>query len=48
MSNLSIRLGENANPVVGRFQAKALPDGETTDQKVMEMYFLNDDIDSDM
>lgn len=48
MSNLSIRLGENANPVVGRFQAKALPDGQTTDQKVMEMYFLNDDIDSDM
>lgn len=48
MSDLSIRLGENANPVVGRFQAKALPDGYGSDQKVMEMYFLNDDIDSDM
>ena len=48
MSDLSIRLGENANPVVGRFQAKAIPDGERTDQKVLEMYFLNDDIDSDM
>lgn len=48
MSDLSIRLGENATPVVGRFQAKAIPDGERHDQKVLEMYFLNDDIDSDI
>ena len=48
MSNLSIRLGKNATPVVGRFQAKALPDGYGSSQRVMEMYFLNDDIDSDM
>lgn len=46
MSDLSMRLGENANPVVGRTQAIAIPDDG--DHRVMELYFLNDDIDSDM
>ena len=47
MSDLSMRLGENANPVVGRTEAIAIPD-ESSDHRVMELYFLNDDIDSDM
>ena len=48
MSDLSMRLGENATPVVGQIRAKLFPDGERTDSRVIEMYFLNDDIDSDM
>ena len=48
MSDLSMRLGENATPMVGEIRAKLFPDGERTDSRVIEMYFLNDDIDSDM
>lgn len=48
MSNLSMRLGENANPVVGGFSAIGLPVGERGNKKVMELFFLADDIDSDM
>ena len=48
MSDLSMRLGENANPVVGQIQGKIFPEGERTESRVIEMYFLNDDIDSDI
>lgn len=48
MSNLSMRLGENANPVVGSFSAIAVPTGGKGNKKVMEMFFLADDIDSDI
>ena len=48
MSDLSMRLGENATPMVGQIRAKLFPEGERTDSRVIEMYFLNDDIDSDM
>ena len=48
MSDLSMRLGENATPMVGQIRAKLFPSGERTDSRVIEMYFLNDDIDSDM
>lgn len=48
MSNLSMRLGENASPVVGSFSAIALPTGERRNKIVMELFFLADDIDSDM
>lgn len=48
MSALSIRLGRNAEPVVGQFQGVAYPDGPRGQQKVMELIFLEDDIDSDM
>ena len=48
MSNLSMRLGENAHPVVGNFSAIAVPTGGKGNKKVMEMFFLSDDIDSDM
>ena len=48
MSDLSMRLGENATPMVGQIRAKLFPSGERTESRVIEMYFLNDDIDSDM
>lgn len=48
MSDLSMRLGKNANPVVANFSFKALPDDKGPSAKVMNLYFLNDDVDSDM
>lgn len=48
MSNLSIRLGSNLMPMVGKVSAVAVPDGRRGNKKVMEIIFLNDDIDSDM
>jgi hypothetical protein len=48
LSNLSMRLGQDAVPVVGRLDAVAIPTGERGHKKVMEIIFLNDDIDSDI
>ena len=48
MSDLSMRLGKNANPVVANFRTKALPSGNRENTTVMDIIFLNDDIDSDM
>lgn len=48
MSDLSMRLGQDAVPVVGRLDAIAVPTGERGHKKIMELIFLNDDIDSDM
>lgn len=48
VSDLSIKLGENAMPVVGRLDAIAYPTGVRGDSKAMELIFLDDDIDSDM
>ena len=48
MSDLSIRLGSDAVPQVGRLDAIAVPDGQRGNKKVMELIFLSDDIDSDM
>ena len=48
MSDLSIRLGSDAVPQVGRLDAIAVPEGQRGNKKVMELIFLNDDIDSDM
>ena len=48
MSNLSIKLGEKANPVVGNFSAIGVPVGTKGNKKVMELIFLEDDIDSDI
>lgn len=48
MSDLSMRLGKNANPVMANFSFLALPDDKGPSAKVMNLYFLNDDIDSDM
>ena len=48
MSDLSMRLGKNANPVLANFKAVAVPEGERNDITVMNIFFLDDDIDSDM
>ena len=47
MSDLSMRLGENATPLMGSFKAIGYPVGSRGDTKVMEILFLEDDIDSD-
>ena len=47
MSDLSMRLGENASPQMGTFKAIGCPVGSRGDSKVMEILFLEDDIDSD-
>ena len=48
MSGLSIRLGAQANPVVGNFQAVGVPVESRNNSYVMDFDFLNNDIDSDM
>lgn len=48
MSGLSIRLGAQANPVVGNFTAEGVPVDSRNSSYVMEFEFLNNDIDSDM
>ena len=48
LSNLSMRLGQDAIPLMGRLDAVAIPTGERGQKKVMELVFLSDDIDSDM
>ena len=48
MSDLSIRVGSDAIPQVGRLDAVAVPEGVRGQSKVMEIIFLNDDIDADM
>ena len=48
MSNLSIRLGAQATPVVGNFSALAVPVGPRENSYVSEFYLLDDDIDSDL
>jgi hypothetical protein len=48
MSDLSMRLGSDAIPQVGRLDAVAVPEGGRGQTKVMEIIFLNDDIDADM
>lgn len=48
LSDLSMRLGKNATPVVGHLSATALPKGERRDTSVMNLVLLDDDIDSDM
>ena len=48
VSELSMRLGKNANPVVSTMKAIAVPEGYRGNSKVMEMFILDNDIDSDM
>lgn len=48
MSDLSIRLGAQANPVVANFSAVGAPVGGRGNSYVCEFFFLNEDIDSDM
>ena len=48
MSDLSIRLGRNASPLVANFRAIGCPIGAKGNKTVLDMYFLEDDIDSDI
>ena len=48
MSDLFIRVGSDATPQVGRLDAVAVPEGARGQSKVMEIIYLNDDIDADM
>lgn len=48
VSDLSMRLGREATPVLANFNAIGLPVGERGSKKIMELLFLNDDIDADM
>ena len=44
-SEFNLTLGANAQPIVGRFEAMALPTGKAQDLDALEIYFLNEDID---
>ena len=48
MSDLSIKLGTQASPVVGTFRAQGIPVGSGRNSYVSEFCFLEDDIDSDL
>ena len=48
MSGLSMRLGKNANPVVANFKTLLVPDGTGRKSNVMNIFFLDNDVDSDM
>ena len=48
MSDLSIRLGAQANPVVANFSAVGVPVGSRGNTYVSEFYLLGDDIESDL
>lgn len=48
VSGLSMTLGEKAGPQVGHMQALALPVGSKGNTSVMDLTFLDDDIDSDI
>lgn len=48
MSDLSIRLGNQANPIVGTFTGAGIPVGLRENTYVSEFYFLSDDIESDL
>lgn len=48
MSDLSIRLGQSATPVVGVFSATAFPVGSKGNRTAIDFVVLNDDLDSDM
>lgn len=46
-SDFNLTLGANAQPVVGKFTASALPVGNAKQTDGIEIYFLEDDIDKD-
>ena len=48
VSDLSMRLGREAGPLLANFTAVGYPVGGGRDKKVMEMLFLSDDIDAEM
>ena len=48
VSDLTMRLGREATPVLANFNAIGLPAGERGNKQIMELLFLSDDIDADM
>lgn len=48
MSSLSMRLGEDASPIMGVCQAVGYPEGDRRNSKVMEIFFLDEYVDDDM
>ena len=48
LSNLSIRVGAQANPVVANFYGIGIPVGSRGGSYISEFYLLNDDINSDL
>lgn len=48
VSDLSMRLGREAGPLLANFAAVGYPVGNGKSQKVMELLFLNDDIDAEI
>ncbi len=48
VSDLSMKLGKNAEPLVGVFNAYAYPVGARGEQVAISLVVLNDDIDSDI
>ncbi len=48
LSNINFALGKNQTPLATQFSAVAIPVGDGGDQRVMEMTFLSDDVDSDI
>lgn len=48
VSDLSMRLGREAGPLLANFAAVGYPPTGGKDKKVMELLFLNDDIDAEM
>ena len=48
VSDLSMRLGREAGPLLANFSAIAYPESLGRDRKIMEMVFLSDDIDAEM
>ena len=48
LSELSIKLGDQATPVVGRFDALGVPVGSRGNTYVTDIVILGDDIDSDL
>ena len=48
VSDLTMRLGREATPVLANFNAIGLPTGERGNKQIMELLSLSDDIDADM
>lgn len=47
-SQLSLRLGQGANPVVGYFSGLAIPIGARGNSAIVEIIYLDDDVDADI
>ena len=48
ISDLSMRLGREAGPLLANFNAIGVPIGVGKDKKIMELLFLSDDIDAEI